>query len=138
MSKAIRDQINLAELFEKVPNRFLLTVAASKRARQLDDGATPLIDATLANNLSLDIALMEIQTGKIVVTLEDTSDEESILDEISDYLDAEVDQSTPEPTSDQKKKRKHTSKSLPNKLKNCIKHNLERPPKSSQNPKKHS
>ena len=109
MSKAIRDQINLAELFEKVPNRFLLTVAASKRARQLDDGATPLIDATLANNRSLDIALMEIQTGKIVVTLEETSDEESILDEISDYLDAEVDQSTPEPISDQKKKRKQTA-----------------------------
>ena len=84
MKKYIREDISLAELFKKVPNRFLLTVAASKRARQLDDGARPLIDATLANNLSLDIALMEIQLGKIVVSIEDVTEEDSIIDEISD------------------------------------------------------
>ena len=75
MSKALREEINLALLYEKVPNRFLLTVAASKRARQLDDGARPLIDASIANNRSLDIALMEIQTGKIIVSVEDLSED---------------------------------------------------------------
>ena len=35
MSKSIREQINLAELFEKVPNRFLLTVAAAKELVKL-------------------------------------------------------------------------------------------------------
>lgn len=110
MSKSIRDEINLAALFEKVPNRFLLTVAASKRARQLDDGATPLIDASLSNNLSLDIALLEIQLGKIIVSLEDASDEESILDEISDYLDGDISTDEPsEPSKDPKKKRKQTA-----------------------------
>tara|TARA_Y100000590_G_C15398712_1_gene892949 strand:- start:162 stop:497 length:336 start_codon:yes stop_codon:yes gene_type:complete len=111
MSKALREEINLASLFEKVPNRFLLTVAASKRARQLDDGATPLIDASLSNNRSLDIALMEIQLGKIIVSIEDVTEEDSILDEISDYLDSDIitDSDSSEPGKDSKKKRKQTA-----------------------------
>lgn len=110
MSKALREEINLALLYEKVPNRFLLTVAASKRARQLDDGARPLIDASLSNNQSLDIALMEIQMGKIIVSIEDMSEEDSILDEISDYLDSDImsDVESSEPQKDAKKKRKQT------------------------------
>lgn len=111
MSKSIREDINLALLLEKVPNRFLLTVAASKRARQLDDGATPLIDASLSYNRSLDIALMEIQSGKINVSIEDATEEDSILDEISDYLDSDI---ITEPTGsdsskEPKKKRKLTA-----------------------------
>ena len=110
MSKALREEINLALLYEKVPNRFLLTVAASKRARQLDDGARPLIDASISTNRSLDIALMEIQTGKIIVSIEDLTEEDSILDEISDYLDADIVNDTdPLDTSKEtKKKRKQT------------------------------
>jgi DNA-directed RNA polymerase subunit omega len=110
MSKTIRDQINLAILLEKVPNRFLLTVAAAKRARQIDDGATPLINAK-ASDLSLDIALMEIQIGKIVVSIEEQTEESSILDEISDYLDSDILDVTnePEPTKEKKKKRKTTT-----------------------------
>lgn len=107
MKKYIRQDINLAELYKKVPNRFLLTVAASKRARQLDDGARPLIDATLAHNLSLDIALMEIQLGKIVVSIEDATEEDSIIDEISDYLDTDIiDTTEAEPTKPLKDKKK--------------------------------
>ena len=111
-SKALREEINLAILFEKVPNRFLLTVAASKRARQLDDGARPLIDASIANNRSLDIALMEIQLGKIVVSVEDITEEDSILDEISDYLDSDIVEDggdSNETSKDAKKKRKQTA-----------------------------
>ena len=104
MKKYIRQDIDLVELFEKVPNRFLLTVAASKRARQLDDGARPLIDASIAHNRSLDIALMEIQLGKIVVSIEDETEEDSIIDEISNYLDTDIPETiTPEPTKDKKK-----------------------------------
>ena len=106
MSKSIRDQINLAELYAKVPNRFLLTVAAAKRARQIDDGAVPLIDASVSHNLSLDIALMEIQLGKIVVSDEDVSEEDSILDEISVYLDSDILDVDPNESQDTPKKRK--------------------------------
>ena len=84
-----------------------MTVAVSKRARQLDDGARPLIDASLAHNLSLDIALMEIQLGKIVVSIEDATEEDSIIDEISDYLDTDiidtVESDPIKPTKDKKK-----------------------------------
>ncbi len=107
MKKYVKDEINLSELFEKVPNRFLLTVAASKRARQLEDGARPLIEASMAHNRALDIALMEIQLGKIVVSIEDATEEDSIIDEISDYLDADiienVDSEATKPTKDKKK-----------------------------------
>ena len=107
MSKSIREQINLAELFEKVPNRFLLTVAAAKRARQIDDGARPLISVPNALTRSLDIALLEIQQGKIIVSLEDTSEEDSIIGEISDYLDdADILPDTPSESGSDKKKRK--------------------------------
>lgn len=108
MSKSIREQINLSELFEKVPNRFLLTVAAAKRARQIDDGARPLIDVPNPTTRSLDIALLEIQLGKINVTLDET-EEESILDEIADYLDTEgLDSGSPGFPSDNTPKRKQT------------------------------
>lgn len=112
MSKALREEINLALLYEKVPNRFLLTVAASKRARQLDDGARPLIDVSISNNRSLDIALMEIQTGKIIVSVEDLSEEDSILDEIADYIDSDIvnNADTVEQKKDTKKKRKQAVK----------------------------
>ncbi len=85
--KTIRDQINLNEIQERVPNKFLLSVAAAKRARQIDEGATPLIDANATTTRSLDIALLEIQLGKIIVSLEESKEEDSLIDDISDYLD---------------------------------------------------
>jgi DNA-directed RNA polymerase subunit omega len=89
MNKQLKDNVDLPTLLNIIPNRFLLTVAVAKRARQLDDGATPLIDCK-SSDLSLDIALMEIQCGKIVVSLEDETAEDSILDEISEYLDSDI------------------------------------------------
>lgn len=88
--KSIRSQIVLSELLKKVPNRFLLTVSAARRARQIDDGARPLIDVPDTLTRSLDIALLEIQTGKIVVSIEEESSHVSILDEVSDYLNSDI------------------------------------------------
>ena len=63
----------------------------------------------MSNTRSLDIALLEIQTGKIIVSIEDASEEESILDEISDYLDTDIlDADVAEPKQDSPKKRKQT------------------------------
>lgn len=81
---SVRSQIKISVLNQLIPNRFLLTTAAAKRARQLSEGAQPLIDASIDNDLPLDIALLEIQLGKIIVSLEDY--EETILDEIHGYL----------------------------------------------------
>jgi DNA-directed RNA polymerase subunit omega len=51
------------ELLKKLDNRFLLTVAASKRSRQLQEGAHPLVDE--AGVPPVLIALEEILEDKI-------------------------------------------------------------------------
>ncbi|MFC1516935.1 DNA-directed RNA polymerase subunit omega [Candidatus Margulisiibacteriota bacterium] len=54
----------IEELLEKVQNRFLLTVSAARRARQLKDGAKRLIDAP-EDESAVIIALDEILEDKI-------------------------------------------------------------------------
>jgi DNA-directed RNA polymerase subunit omega len=48
---------------ETIPNRYSLVVLAAKRAKQLKEGAPPLIDTESTNLLT--IALEEIAAGKI-------------------------------------------------------------------------
>lgn len=51
----------IVELSEKVDSRYTLVVEASKRARQLVDGAQPLVDPK--NMKPLKIAIEEINRG---------------------------------------------------------------------------
>ena len=51
----------IVELSEKVDSRYTLVVEASKRARQLVDGAQPLVDPT--DMKPLKIAIEEINRG---------------------------------------------------------------------------
>lgn len=53
----------LEELLDRVDNKYALVIIASKRARQLKDGALPMVDIDSANPVS--IALEEIATGKV-------------------------------------------------------------------------
>ncbi|MFQ6132957.1 MAG: DNA-directed RNA polymerase subunit omega [Armatimonadota bacterium] len=55
----------ISELETKVPSKFSLVVAAAKRARQLNAGATPLVECDSKHPLT--IALYEIAEGKIEV-----------------------------------------------------------------------
>ena len=89
-TQKVKDLIDLKKLLEIVPNRFLLTLAAARRARQIFEGARPLVDFKISKNRPLDIALYEIQEGKIIIAMEDYADEELIIDEISDYLDSDI------------------------------------------------
>ena len=50
-------------LKERVRNRYSLVVLASKRAKQIKEGAPPLIDTSSTNSLT--IALEEIAAGKV-------------------------------------------------------------------------
>lgn len=50
-------------LKERIRNRYSLVVLASKRAKQLKEGAPPLIDTISTNSLT--IALEEIAAGKV-------------------------------------------------------------------------
>jgi DNA-directed RNA polymerase subunit omega len=48
---------------KRIPNRFQMTLAATYRARQLANGATPLVDAE--KDKPTVIALREVALGKV-------------------------------------------------------------------------
>ena len=57
-------RITVEDCLQAVPNRFLLTMVATKRAKQLFKGAQPLIE-NKSKNRNVVLALREIAAGKI-------------------------------------------------------------------------
>jgi DNA-directed RNA polymerase subunit omega len=57
-------RVTVEDCLEKVDNRFLLVMLASKRVKQLFKGAKPLIDNKAANK-NVVVSLREIAAGKI-------------------------------------------------------------------------
>jgi len=55
-------RITVEDCLEKVENRFVLVMLASKRARQLFKGAKPSIES---DNREVVVALREIAAGKV-------------------------------------------------------------------------
>ncbi|MFY9189441.1 MAG: DNA-directed RNA polymerase subunit omega [bacterium] len=55
---------DLATLRQRIPNKYLLVAATSKRARQLMGGAAPRLDN--AQGKPVGVALQEIASGVIV------------------------------------------------------------------------
>jgi len=96
-SKIKKGGYRVSDILKKIPNRFLLSIAVSKRARQLKEGSSPLIEN---DNEELDLvnpetpiltALNEVHQNKIHVSLDKKSTEKpEILDEISDFLDTDM------------------------------------------------
>lgn len=56
-------RITVDDCLHYIPNRFQMTLAATYRARQLGNGATPLVEANRVK--STVIALREIALGKV-------------------------------------------------------------------------
>ena len=56
-------RITVDDCLKRIPNRFELTLAATYRARQLTQGASPLVEGN--KDKPTVIALREIATGKI-------------------------------------------------------------------------
>ncbi len=74
-------RITVEDCIERVGNRFELVLLATKRARQITRGATPLVD--IENDKPTVIALREIAEGKIDPAILDdiinkTAEEESV------------------------------------------------------------
>lgn len=59
------EKFSIEELADRVGGRYALVVAAAKRARQLNEGAVPLVKVDSPNFLT--IALAEIHAGKVIV-----------------------------------------------------------------------
>jgi DNA-directed RNA polymerase subunit omega len=58
-------RITVDDCLKRIPNRFQLTLAATYRARQLSQGASPLVEPN--RDKFTVISLREISTGKIGV-----------------------------------------------------------------------
>ena len=110
------EDVNLTDLNKKYPNRFLLAVAVAKRARQLKEGATPLVELKDGEMLPIMTALEELQQGNLeIIMQEHKEDEEELIEEINQYLvtteiEDEVVEEEEKPKKDTKSKSK--SKSL--------------------------
>lgn len=59
-------RVTVDDCLEKIPNRFMLVIAAAKRARQLHQGAQPLVRC---KNKEAVTALREIAAGMVEVVL---------------------------------------------------------------------
>lgn len=57
-------RITVEDCISKIPNHFDLTLAAARRARQLENGTSPLVD-DVRNNKATVTALREIAAGQI-------------------------------------------------------------------------
>ncbi|PLX87094.1 MAG: DNA-directed RNA polymerase subunit omega [Desulfuromonas sp.] len=70
-------RITVEDCLQVIPNRFLLAMVASKRAKQLYKGADPLVE-NKSNNRKVVLALREIADGRIYfdipVKRQDTSE----------------------------------------------------------------
>jgi len=72
------DKASMTKVLKNIPNRFLLSVAVSKRARQLREGYRPLIEVTDETANPVLVALKEIELGKLTVIVKEhhNSDDE--------------------------------------------------------------
>jgi DNA-directed RNA polymerase subunit omega len=70
-------EVSMADLLQLVPNRYRLVQAVAKRACQLTEGATALVECDSSNPLT--IAVQEIAAGAI--SLEDVPEEEEAAEQ---------------------------------------------------------
>ena len=56
-------RVTVDDCMKRIPNRFQMTLAATYRARQLANGATPLVEAE--KDKPTVIALREVALGKV-------------------------------------------------------------------------
>lgn len=61
-------RITVEECIEQIPNHFDLTLAAARRARQLENGTSPLVE-DVRNHKPTVTALREIAAGQVGVEI---------------------------------------------------------------------
>ncbi|QMT34901.1 DNA-directed RNA polymerase subunit omega [Neisseria wadsworthii] len=61
-------RITAEDCISKIPNHFDLTLAAARRARQLENGTAPLVE-DIRNNKATVTALREIAAGQITADI---------------------------------------------------------------------
>lgn len=61
-------RITVEDCISRIPNHFDLTLVAARRARQLENGSSPLVD-DFRNNKATVTALREIAAGQIGIEI---------------------------------------------------------------------
>lgn len=64
-------RVTVEDCLHQIPNRFLLVMIATKRAKQLYKGANPLVE-NKSNNKKIVLSLREIAAGKVEYGFPDT------------------------------------------------------------------
>ena len=108
-------KIDFRELRKLIPNRFVLSLAIAKRAKQLKDGIKPLVEYDPDQQLDyVGIAMKEILEKKVDPRFEEDSEDEEVIKEMDNLLDDELkkeDDSTKDGSKADKKKESKKSKS---------------------------
>jgi len=99
----------LEDCYEVNPNRFLICAAVSKRARQLEEGAKPLVDIDNTRPFNaIAIAIKEIVLGEVTFELSEQTDADmELLEGLDESLDLELE----EQAKEEEKKEKAPKKS---------------------------
>jgi len=85
-------EVDLDQLYKINPNRFVISIAAAKRAKQLKEGIRPLVEVDHSRPYSfILIALKEILEDKIEIEIEETEDgDNDKIDQMDRYLEEEL------------------------------------------------
>jgi len=108
-------KIDPTELLKKIPNRFLLSVAIAKRARQISEGEKPLVEVMNDKPLSpINIAMKEFNEGLITISEKDEVDDElELIEKLDKNLEERIEKQQKEEEKNRpKEKTKKKSKSL--------------------------
>tara|TARA_B100000427_G_scaffold67991_1_gene54380 strand:+ start:7809 stop:8195 length:387 start_codon:yes stop_codon:yes gene_type:complete len=108
-------KIDPTELLKKIPNRFLLSVAIAKRARQISEGEKPLVEVMKDKPLNpINIAMKEFNEGLITISEKDEVDDElELIEKLDKNLEDRIEkQKKEEEKNKPKEKTKKKSKSL--------------------------
>ena len=108
-------KIDPTELLKKIPNRFLLSVAIAKRARQISEGEKPLVEVMKDKPMNpINIAMKEFNEGLITISEKDEVDDElELIEKLDKNLEERIEkQKKEEEKNKPKEKTKKKSKSL--------------------------
>lgn len=110
-------EVDLHKILEKEPNKFLIVTAAAKRARQIKEGARPLISVNLNEPLNhVQVALKEIEEGLIDIGIAEGTDAEAdYLKELDASLEEELKQQEAAAESEKAEKKAAKDKGKKNK-----------------------
>ena len=106
-------KIDPTQLLKKIPNRFLLSVAIAKRARQISEGEKPLVEVLRDKPFNpIDIAMKEFDQGLIEITEKDEVDDElELIEKLDKNLEERIEKQKKKEEEKKKPKEKAKKKS---------------------------